>query len=471
MAAVLASFCTAVEIARHAAGYPAAVLGVPGVVFAFVLARRRVGAWWPEELISAATFTVLAGATVWIGSQLTAYAMIGGAAFVVLMSGAVWARRFGPRVTRLGALIPPALIAALISGQAGAASVSWWPICGWYALTGFSAFVWIRAARWLQGRLSGVPEPGPVPAPAARPQRKGGGLSIHTRAASQMAVALTVALVLGHLLFGSHWPWAVISAMVVNLGTLGRGDVVLKGIERGLGAMAGTVIGAVIATAADPHGTASIIAIFVALATASALRPYGYAFYACGITTVLSLLYGYFGEPAQHLLTIRLEALALGAATAVAVGWFVMPVRRNDALRVRLLAVLGTLTAFFAARRDRDSTAGALAAFDAACETLAATTRPHRLHRAVAQRIHVTSDVPSEDAGEVLLSARAAVHATAATEFSPDERASAKAIGLLRKALAAPGEPVPALPAAAASGPLADLDAALARLAVKIENH
>jgi hypothetical protein len=466
--AVLGSFLTGIEIARHAAGYPAPVLAVPATTFAFMLSRRPSGEPAIEKLMSAAGFALLAGASVWIGSQMAAHPVIGGVAFVVLMAGSIWARRFGARVTRLGAMVPLALISCLISSKSGAGTVPWWPICGWYALVGFSAFVWIRVMRVVAERLTGIPGgPPPRSAPDRRKsQRK--GISTHTRMALQMAVSLTLAFSLGHLVFGDHWQWTVISAMVVNLGALGRGEVVLKGLERGLGAMVGTLIATVIVVATDPQGTVCVVAIFVVLFVASILRPINYAFYAAGVTTVLSLLYGYFGESARQLLPIRLEALALGAALTVVVGWFLLPIRANDTLRLRLVSTLGALGAFLEARRESQPSAAALTTFDASVETLRASVRPHRLYRAALSRAHVARGIMPADAGEALLAACGPVHAMAANKFGQRELATAKTIGLLRKALAAPAAPLPELPPAAPTPPLSDLDATLRRFAEAI---
>jgi uncharacterized membrane protein YccC len=284
-----------------------------------------------------------------------------------------------------------------------------------------------------------------------------------TRTALQLALALTTALAAGHLLFGPHWQWCAISAMVVNLGTAGRGDLALKGIERGLGAMAGTIAAAILAAWVQPRGTACIVVIFIVLALASALRRHGYAFYAGGITMVLSLLYGYFGESAQDLLLIRLQALALGAAIAVATGWFLLPVRAGDVLRARLATALAALSALLEARRTGAGAPAALAAFDAAADDVRASTRPYRLHRAVLRlaRAPRAAAHPAE-AGDALLDARA----VAVADPAPHRRATAATtIALLRRALADPAASLPDLPESARQGPPGGLDAALLQMA------
>ncbi|MEU6201720.1 FUSC family protein [Streptomyces sp. NPDC047061] len=467
MVAVLGSFFTAVEVARLAAGYPAAVLALPAVIFAFAVSRRPGGEPVPEKVMAAAALSVLAGASVWLGSQMAGHPVIGGAVFVVLMAGSIWTRRFGAAVTRLGALVPLALIAALLSAGSGTGHITWWPVCGWMALVGFSAFVWVRVVRRIAEKLTGLPGSPPGQAPAKRSAQRT-GLPPRTRMALQMAVALTAAFSLGHLIYGEHWQWCVISAMVVGLGPVGRGDLALKGLERGLGAMAGTLVAALIAAVAEPHGTTSIVLIFLVLAVASTLRAYNYACYAAGITTAMSLLYGYSGQSPQPLLLVRLQALVLGAVLAVVVGWFLVPVRTSDALRARLDATLGALGSVLDARRDGASTVKALAAFDAAAANLNASTRSHRLYRTAARRLGTAHPITPADVGEALLAARRPVHALAASEPGPCERSTAETVGLLRRAVSAPASPLPQLPEPAPTAPLADLDAALRRLAAAL---
>jgi hypothetical protein len=464
MAGVLLSFGTALGLA-HGAGLPAPALAVPGVVFGFMLSRRPGGEPLPEKLTAAAVFSVLAGASTWLGPQLTRHPVISGTVLVVFIGGSVWARRFGPVATRLGAMAPAVAIACLLASPAGSADVPWWPDCGWTALVALCAFTWVRGIRWLGERLTGIPTPRPV---SRRQDSARRGMATSTRMALQAALSLAAALTAGHLLFGAHWQWCAISVMVVSLGAAGRGDQALKGIERGLGALSGTLLAAALAAVAEPRGTACIVVIFVLLALASGLRQYNYALYACGITAVLSELYGYFGEPAGRLLPIRLEALSLGAAIAVAVGWFVLPVRARDVLRGCLAVALAALSALLAARRAGAGTREALAAFDAAAENVRASTRPHRLHQSVLRLTGRSLAPHPVDAGEALLRCRAPVHALAATEAGPHERATAVSIGILRRALADPAALLGGLSEPADRGPLADLDTALRQVAATV---
>jgi hypothetical protein len=464
MTAVLLSFGTAVALA-HAGGLPSPALAVPGVVFAFTLARRPGGEPPRETLAAAVLFCALAGASAWLGPQLSRHPVVSGAVFVAFMGGSVWARRFGAAAARLGAMAPAVALACLIAAPAAAVG-PWWPRCGWTALVGLSAFGWVGTVRWLGRRLTGLPGPRLRPAPAGRANPRA-GMPASTRMAVQTTLALAIALTAGHLLFGAHWQWCAISVMVVNIGTAGRGDLALKGIERALGAMAGTIVATALPGTAQPHGSAAIATIFVLLALASGVRQYSYAVYACCVTAVLSVLYGYFGESAQDLLPIRLGALSLGAAIAVTIGWFLLPVRARDVVRARLASALAALSAVLEARRTGSAVSAALTAFDAAAESAWASARPHRLHRAVLRLIRTPGDAHPADIGDALREARVSVRAMAAAA-GPRERATAAAIGSLRRALADPAAPLPCLPEPAHQGPLDGVDAALRQAAAAI---
>jgi uncharacterized membrane protein YccC len=104
--------------------------------------------------------------------------------------------------------------------------------------------------------------------------------------------------------------------------------VVRKGIERLAGACAGTLLAAGV-TAAGVTGPASVALMFTVLAIALWLRPLNYAYWAAGMTTVLALLLGWFGQDATSLLPTRLAAIAVGAALTVASAWWLLPVRKR----------------------------------------------------------------------------------------------------------------------------------------------
>ena len=145
--------------------------------------------------------------------------------------------------------------------------------------------------------------------------------------AIQMGVAVGLSYGLGRWWFPEHWTWMVLSAYVVGAGTRGRMDVLHKGLLRVVGALAGTVAATLIANAVSPGNRWDVVMLFAVMALSMALRPVSYALWAGGVTAMLALLNGYYGASGAQLLVERLGAVALGSFFAIAVAWFVLPVR------------------------------------------------------------------------------------------------------------------------------------------------
>ncbi|MFF3465492.1 FUSC family protein [Streptomyces sp. NPDC001984] len=156
--------------------------------------------------------------------------------------------------------------------------------------------------------------------------------------AVQMGVAVAAAFAVGRLLFDQRWPWLVLTAYVAASGNRGRTDVLSKGVERLVGACAGTLLAT--GVAAGVSGRLSVAVMFTVLAIALWLRPLNCAYWAAGMTTVLSLLLRYFGQDATNLLPTRLAGMAIGAAVSVAVAWWVLPVPGRGAARFFGITVL-----------------------------------------------------------------------------------------------------------------------------------
>ncbi|MFB8182001.1 FUSC family protein [Streptomyces sp. NPDC055966] len=463
MCAVLLALATAVALA-HLVGSPVAPLAVSGAAAAFMLSGQRGGDPWRGGLASAAAFAVLMAAGTWITWRMPRQPVVGAGLFVALMTVSVWARRFGARAVRLGAMVPRALLVALMTPHSGGAR-GWWPAGCWVAVIGFTAFWWVHAVRWAGRRMAG--RSGPARRPVAPlPQRRSVGLLVSTRAAVQTGVALTAAFAVGHRLFAHHWQWTVVTALVVGLGRGGRGDLALRGVERGAGAMAGALLAAGLAVVVHPHGTLGLVVIFAVLATAAGFRARSYALFTATLTTLMSLLHEYFGHSAAHLLLIRFQAVAVGAALAVAVGWFVAPVRAGEVLRLRLTAALRALAALLDAHHSGTPVDVALLRFERAADAVESVARPHRIYRRL---LGTRRGRPHRaDLADALHDCRAPVRALTALGAVPGHPAgaagTAATVTALRHWLADPGTALGLRHAPAAEWPLADLDAALARL-------
>ncbi|MCX5249161.1 FUSC family protein [Streptomyces sp. NBC_00201] len=300
---------------------------VLAVALALTLASTQRTADTRRRLTSLGVLPVTAGASIFLGRLIASHYAIGAAVFTAGLALAIWIRRYGPAAAKAGTLMTLPLIALLVvpgpalPPEAQSGLVTWF----WAALIGALACssVWL-----VQGAGDRYGPWRAQPAPEQPPRRSRLNPRPSTRMALQMAAGVAAAFTLGHLLFDDHWPWVVLTAYVAASGNRGRTDVLRKGVERLAGACAGTLLATGVA-AAGITGHAAVALMFAVLAVALWLRPLSYAYWAAGMTCALSLLLGYFGQDAQHLLPTRLEGIALGAALSVASAWWLLPVPRR----------------------------------------------------------------------------------------------------------------------------------------------
>lgn len=337
VAALLATFGTALGV-KFAFGLSDGVL-VLAVVLALSLSRRQPGKSSSARLLAVVALPLVAIAATEVGTQIYERPNLGDTLFVVGVSASIWARRLPGTIARLGSIAAQPMIAILVAPVAlasGSGGSSRW----WAALVAVVALFWVTVAFTAAERCGWIPVE-----PAAEPSRRSpAGKAAVDRMALRMLVSLTLAFTFGRWLFGVHWPWLVITAFVVSSGGVAHSDVMWRGVQRIVGAGLGT-LGATLLTAVAPaHSPWSIVLIFAVLAFAAWLRPINYAFWAGGVTSVLALLYGYYGERGSGLLVDRLEEIALGAAMAIAVSWLVtlLPVPGGaDPLRDATVRILG----------------------------------------------------------------------------------------------------------------------------------
>lgn len=154
-----------------------------------------------------------------------------------------------------------------------------------------------------------------------------------TRRGLQLSLAVGVSIVLGQWLFPRDSHWVVLSAFVIGAGAVSRGHVVMKGLERFLGAIAGTVIASVIAFAqvTSWRYPASIV-LFSILCLAAYGRTYAYWIWALGVTLMISLL-----QAIEHVgtgsLDVRLLQTAIGSLCVILISYFVLPIRARDVFK------------------------------------------------------------------------------------------------------------------------------------------
>jgi hypothetical protein len=321
--------------ALHAwAGAPEQAV-VLAVVLALTLRRVPLGGLrdWGISVVDVVAVTLVASVT---GRLLFDDPWVGGALLTAGLSVGILARRYPPAVRRAGRLVGLPFVALLVTP---APVVDGRPPAFWWAVVAAGvALLWTG----LVARILPTEERQEPPTmPAQAPRRR---LDAPTRMAAQMALGVAAALLLGHLVFGSHWAWTVLSAFLVASGNRGRGDVVHKAGLRVVGALVGTVA-ASLAVAPVPAGHRStLVILFVVLFAGLVLRERSYVWWAGSVTAMVALLHAYYGEAGASLLLERVGGVLLGSAIGVAVAWFVLPVRTTDVVRRRVFDCLAALT-------------------------------------------------------------------------------------------------------------------------------
>ncbi|MGW6788553.1 FUSC family protein [Streptomyces chartreusis] len=168
-----------------------------------------------------------------------------------------------------------------------------------------------------------------------------------TRAAVQVAVGSTLAIVGGELLSRDRWYWAVLTCWIVFLNTASTGEILVKGYRRLLGTVLGVLAGIVLAGAVG-HNTwtaFALVLLFVFAMFYSA--PLSYTAVSFFVTAALGLLYTLLHTYSLSVLVLRIEETALGAACGVIAAAFVLPVqtdRRTNELLATVLERLGDVT-------------------------------------------------------------------------------------------------------------------------------
>lgn len=336
--AMLATFGSALAM-KYAVGFSDSLL-VLAVVLAVSMSRRQTGKSSTARWFALLVLPLVSVGATEIGTQLFERPNLGDTLFIVAVSASIWSRRFGGTIARLGSVAALPLIAILVAPVAVAGSGSGASSRWWAATVAVIALFWVTVCFTVAERGGWL-----AAAPVTTPRRSPSRAAVIDRMALRILVSLTLAFVLGRWLFGYHWPWLVITAFVVSSGGAEHGEVLWRALQRVVGAGVGT-LGATLLTSVVPTGsTWAIVLIFAVLAIGVWLRPINYAFWASGITAVLALLYGYYGERGGGLLLDRLEEIALGAALTVLVSWLVtrlpLPASRTDPLRDATLRVLG----------------------------------------------------------------------------------------------------------------------------------
>lgn len=285
---------------------------------------------------------VAVGVSIWLRND-DYWRIAGAVAFAVGAAVTVGLRLLGPLGQASGTLAQLGFIAILVHPLPVDAT---WAFLGWMLVAAGVAAVWALAVKALTAATAS-----PVSLPQNRARTADPdtsrwsaflhGLAPSTRMAVQLGVGLAVAFAAAEWLDPSHLVWPVLTVLIVHSGNRGRGDVLWKGSQRAVGALVGTAIATLLAGLFPAGDSRAVVVIFAILVLASAVRDFGYAYWAVGITAALAFMYGYFGESGGNLLTHRLFGVAVGVVVGIASAWFVLPVKTTDVVKLRIATLLG----------------------------------------------------------------------------------------------------------------------------------
>jgi hypothetical protein len=309
------------------------------------------------------------------------------AAFVAVVLGGVYARRWGPRGNAFGVFAfmmffvaqflhatpaaLPRLCAAVVLAVAGAAAVRFGVWC--YEL--------------------GLPT---VPAPSAPVPLEGHGLRAPgTRLAMQAGAAAALAIGAGEAISAQRWYWAVAAVWWIFVNTTHRGETLVRGFRRMLGTVAGAVAG--LAAALPLHGAALPSALLLAVCVFGIFyaAPVSYSWMVFFVTVLAGVLYSLFGVLRPGLLALRAEETGAGAAAAAVAVLLVFPVTTHAAtdawIRHALRAVRGftaAATGHLAGASGNGTGTGAGAAADLAARAAELDELLGRARAALAPLLH-----------------------------------------------------------------------------------
>ncbi len=161
-------------------------------------------------------------------------------------------------------------------------------------------------------------------------------LNPYTRAAIQVAVATSAAMLLGDLISPNRWYWAVMTAFLVFTGVTTRGELLTKAGNRILGTVLGVVAGVLLAAAVGERPIVAMGLIVACVFFAFWLVAINYALLVFFITVLLALLYGLLGQFSINVLALRIYETAAGAAMGILASFVVLPVRTRSTVQEKV---------------------------------------------------------------------------------------------------------------------------------------
>ncbi len=203
-----------------------------------------------------------------------------------------------------------------------------------------------------------------------------------TRAAVQVAVGSSLAIIGGEFLSSQRWYWAVLTCWIVFLNTSSTGEILVKGYRRLLGTVLGVVAGIGLAGLVGHHTWTAFALVLLFIFAMFYTAPLSYTLMSFFVTAMLGLLYTLLHTYSASVLVLRVEETALGAACGVVAAALVLPVHTDRRTNELLGTVLERLTDVTEAAVDQLSGGAAAELLDKARDLdqaladLSASTQP-----------------------------------------------------------------------------------------------
>ncbi|MFJ9020035.1 FUSC family protein [Streptomyces sp. NPDC102259] len=165
-----------------------------------------------------------------------------------------------------------------------------------------------------------------------------------TRAAVQVAVGSSLAIVGGELLSSHRWYWAVLTCWIVFINTASTGEILVKGYRRLLGTVLGVVAGILLAGLVGHHTWTAFAVVLLCVFAMFYTAPLSYTLMSFFVTAALGVLYTLLHTYSMSVLVLRVEETALGAACGIVAAALVLPVHTDRRTNELLTTVLDRLT-------------------------------------------------------------------------------------------------------------------------------
>ncbi|MGU3432094.1 FUSC family protein [Actinomycetes bacterium M1A6_2h] len=179
-----------------------------------------------------------------------------------------------------------------------------------------------------------------------------------TRSAIQVAIATSIATVLGEFVSPDRWYWAVLSAFVVFTGTTTRGEILTRAGHRVVGTVAGVFAGVLLSALVGQRPALQLLLIVVCVFFAFYLVTIANSLLVFFVTILLAMLYGLLGTFSIAVLEVRIEETLVGATVGIGAAFFILPTRTRDTLVQKVDDYLDKLDAVIVASVDSVVTPG-----------------------------------------------------------------------------------------------------------------